>query len=237
MITSPAALRISTARLSLDPAHRSDRFESSQLSTAIRLAKAAAIACLKRATGMTIGTRVKMVAVACLVLLAWSAGTIAAVPHPSLCGSERRTVATLQDRPKLLPVKNATLTQLAVLPRLRRLPHTRLSDEHRVYRITAQVTLVRQETGGDLRIAISDGSGRKMIVDAPSPACTTGATAARRKQMAKARTAVKVCSDAVLIGVLFHAVVHHQLGEAPNRVELNPLLSFTCLAPDTTLGH
>jgi hypothetical protein len=188
-------------------------------------------------TGMTIATGMKTLMPACLVVLVWSAGTVAAAPRSSACGSERRAVATLQDRPKLLPARNATLAQLAQLPKPRRLPQTRLADEYRVYRITAQVTRVQHGAGGDLHIVISDGSRRWMSVAAPSPACTTRATAALRTQMARARTAVKVCSDAVLVGVLFHSGAPHQTNEARNGVELQPLISFTCIAPDGTVGH
>jgi hypothetical protein len=190
------------------------------------------------AAGTTRARRTKSLMVAGLAVLAGSAGTVSAAPRGNPCGSERRTVATLQDQPKLLPVRNATLAQLVVLPKVRQLPQTRLADEHRVYRITGQVTHVQKKAGGDARIVISDGAGRRMIVGAPGPACTSGAAAARRRQMAKARTAVKVCSDAVLVGVLFHTGVHHQKEvEAPNGVELDPLLSFTCLAPDIPFGH
>jgi hypothetical protein len=181
----------------------------------------------------------RTVIIACLVVSIWVAGTATATAgvHRNPCSSQRHIVATLQDKPNLLPVKNTTLGQLARLPTPRRLTQARLAEERHVYRITAQVTSVQQEASGDLRILISDGAGHTMTVNAPSLACTNGATVSQRRQMAKARTAVTICSDAVLTGVLFYTLAHHQVGEAPNGIELNPLLSFSCLAPNAPLGH
>jgi len=130
-------------------------------------------------------------------------------------------------------VRTTTLAQLSKLPKPSRLPQARLTDERRVYRLTAQVISVQKETDG-VRLVLSDGAGHTMIAKAPG--CTTGATAAHRRQMANARAAIRVCSDAVLVGVLFHTRRHERSG-APNGVELEPLLSFKCVAPDIPFGH
>jgi hypothetical protein len=54
-------------------------------------------------------------------------------------------------------------------------------------------------------------------------------TALRRKQIGVARTAVRVCSRAVVTGVAFFDFKHGQTGVAPNAIELHPILGFRCL--------
>jgi len=108
------------------------------------------------------------------------------------------------------------------------LPDTRLPFERHIYRVRAAVTLVRHEDDSDLHIVIKDGSGRTMITEAPLPACARRATALRRKQMAQARAAVRVCSKAVITGVAFFDFHHGQTGVAPNAIELHPILGFRC---------
>ena len=55
--------------------------------------------------------------------------------------------------------------------------------------------------------------------------------------MATARKRVRVCSDAVLVGVLFHPDSQPRRAGAPNGIQLRPLLSFACVAPTVPLGH
>jgi hypothetical protein len=69
-----------------------------------------------------------------------------------------------------------------------------------------------------------------MIAEAPSPACTTHATAYRRRQMANARKAVRICGKARVTGVAFFDFLHGQTGVAPNGIELHPVLGFACLS-------
>jgi hypothetical protein len=154
----------------------------------------------------------------------------------ALCGVERWTVKTLQDRPRLLPVKRATLAYLVSRSAPASLPKTRLPLERHVFRVTAAVTLVRSEEDGDLHLVLSDGQ-RTMIAESPSASCTRKATALRRRQMAQARTAVRVCAQATVTGVAFFDFKHGQTGVAPNAIELHPILGFACPAsppPPTT---
>jgi len=69
-----------------------------------------------------------------------------------------------------------------------------------------------------------------MIAEAPDPACALAATPLRRKQIAKARAAVRLCARAVVISVAFFDFQHGQTGVAPNAIELHPILAFRCLA-------
>src|SRR6266487_7005009 len=120
-----------------------------------------------------------------VVALAVLAARIAAPSHAShfrfsevlACGLERWKVKTLQDRPRLLPLRDTTIAYLVSRPR----PATRLPFERHLFRVTAAVTLVRSEADSDLHLVIQTGS-RHMIAEAPSPSCTTRATHTRRSQ-------------------------------------------------------
>ena len=144
------------------------------------------------------------------------------------CGVERWTVKTLQDRPRLLPVREARIAYLVSRPAPHPLPDTRLPFERHVFRVTAAVTLVRAEDDSDLHLVLSDGT-RTMIAESPSPACTARATPTRRRQMAQARQRVSLCIRAVVTGVAFFDFKHGQTGVAPNAIELHPVLAFHCL--------
>jgi hypothetical protein len=145
------------------------------------------------------------------------------------CGVERWTVKTLQDRPKLLPVQPVSIRDLVNRRPPADLPYTRLPFERHVFRVNAAVTLVRPEEDGDLHLVLSDGT-RTMIAESPSSSCTAGGTPLRRRQMAQARTHVRLCAKASLTGVAFFDFTHGQTGVAPNAIELHPLLGFRCSA-------
>ena len=145
------------------------------------------------------------------------------------CGVERWTVKTLQDRPRLLPVKRTTIAYLVSRPAPSYLPSTRLPFERHIFRVTAAVTLVRPEGDQDFHLVLSAGS-RTMIAETPAPSCTSRATPTRRRQMAQARAAVRLCAKAVVSGVAFFDFRHGQTGVAPNGIELHPVLAFRCLA-------
>jgi hypothetical protein len=80
-----------------------------------------------------------------------------AEPARALCGTERWTVKTLQDRPRLLPPRTTTLRFLVARPAPHPLPGTRLPFERYVYRVTAALTLVRPEADGDMHLVLRDG--------------------------------------------------------------------------------
>jgi hypothetical protein len=146
------------------------------------------------------------------------------------CGIERWTVKTLQDRPRLLPLRDTTIAFLVSRPAPPSLPATRLPFEPHVYRVHAAVTLVRPEDDGDFHLVLQDPAGRTMIAEAPSSACTGRATPALRREMATARGRVRVCGRADVTGVAFFDFDHGQTGVAPNEIELHPVLAFRCLS-------
>jgi hypothetical protein len=153
-----------------------------------------------------------------------------ASPARTLCGAERWTVKTLQDRPRLLPAKTTTIAFLTSQPAPPSLPPTRLPFERHVYTVTAAVTLVRPEAGGDFHLVLSDGP-RTMIAESPEAGCNRGAFPARVAQMRAARAALRLCSKARVTGVAFFDFKHGQTGVAPNAIELHPVLAFRCLIP------
>ena len=167
-------------------------------------------------------------AIAALVLVAARANTASAHrSRISACGFERWTVKTLQDRPHLLPVRRTTVVALTNAPAPAVLPDSRLPFERRVFRVVAQVVLIRPEADSDLHLVLVD-RGRTMIAEAPDPACAPTATPPRRRQMTAVRQAVRLCRAAV-VGVAFFDSLHGQTGVAPNGIELHPILGFRCL--------
>jgi len=147
------------------------------------------------------------------------------------CGSERWLVKTLQDHPRLLSAQATTVAHLVALTRPSPFPTTRTPFERHIYSVAAAVTLVRSEADQDLHLVLQKGAAH-MIAESPTvPACTVNASATRRQQMASARTKVRLCAKARVVGVAFWDFKHGQTGVAPNAIELHPILGFTCLVP------
>src|SRR5215212_960793 len=180
----------------------------------------------------------RLVAVGLLALLAAVAARIASPapappprPRALTCGVERWQIKTLQDRPRLLRPRLSTVANLVNLPRPRRIALARrLPTERRVFSVVAAVTLVRHEVDQDLHLVLESGRDH-MIAEAPlAPTCTRNATAYRKRQMRDARQAVRLCSEARVVGVAFWDFKHGQTGVAPNAIELHPILGFACLS-------
>jgi hypothetical protein len=75
---------------------------------------------------------------------------------------------TLQDRPRLLPVRATTVRYLVTRPAPTVLPDTRLPFERHVFRVTAAVTLLRPEADGDFHLVLRVGPAH-MIAEASQP--------------------------------------------------------------------
>jgi hypothetical protein len=146
------------------------------------------------------------------------------------CGVERWKVKTLQDKPDLLPSQTKTIAYLVTRTKPDPLPGTRAPFERHQFIVTAAVTDKLTEDDGDFHLVLDDGMGNTMIAEAPNAECNKDATAYRRKQMAEARAAVKVCSKAEIKGVAYVDFFHNQTGVADNEIELHPILSFRCLS-------
>ena len=181
-------------------------------------------------------TKRRVLLVALVAVLAAVAARIAA-PAPAhqfklqaafACGVERWGIKTLKDRPRLFPARRTTVAYLTGRPRPASLPPTRLPFERRIYSVVAAVTLDRTEADLDHHLVLRSGK-HTMIAETPSPTCTVGATALRRKQMKGARAVAGVCAKARVVGVAFFDFIHGQTGVAPNGIELHPVLGFVCL--------
>ena len=178
----------------------------------------------------------RIVAVALVVACAVLAARIAAPSSGGhfrysaalACGVERWKVKTLQDRPRLLRAHAIPMSQLVSHDRPTPLPGTRLPFERHIWSVDAAVTLVRHEPDEDFHIVLESGADQ-MIAESPSSACTRGATAYRRRQMREARSKLRLCTQARVVGVAFFDFKHGQTGVEPNAIELHPILDFACL--------
>jgi hypothetical protein len=146
-----------------------------------------------------------------------------------LCGSDRWTVKTLQDRPQLRPARATTVARLDRVRKPGRYPVTRLPFEHNVFTVKATVYSIHLEGDGDYHVLLSQGSAH-LISEAPSGACTARADARLQHAMRVARSRVRVCALAKVTGVAFFDPIHGQDGVAPNGIELHPILGFHCLS-------
>jgi len=180
--------------------------------------------------------RHRMLVLATMVIVGVAAARIAAPstaahvrPAYASCGVERWPVKTLQDRPRLRPLRRTSIAWLVTRPAPDGVPATRLPLERHIFQVVGAVRLVRREDDSDLHLVLV-ARGRHMIVEAPSPACTGRATPLRRRQMAQARRRVRLCARARVTGVAFFDTNHGQTGVAPNAIELHPVLAFRCLA-------
>lgn len=150
--------------------------------------------------------------------------------RPLMCGSERWTVKTLQDKPHLISAKFKSVAQLAALTRPKPAPLERSNFERHIYSVDAAVTHVLMEADQDLHVVLEDGPAQ-MVAESPNaPTCTVGATSYRRTQMLEARGKVRICSQARIVGVVFWDRKHNVTGRAPNAIELHPIIDFACFS-------
>jgi len=112
--------------------------------------------------------------------------------------------------------------------------------ETTVYRISGRIKQFKRETDdSDYHVVLADDSGRTIIIEIPSPACTAGSPwqsvmAGVRtefdEQIGPATTQFKMVDVPVTVtGVGFFDVDHGapgQTGHAPNNFEMHPVLSL-----------
>ena len=114
--------------------------------------------------------------------------------------------------------------------------------------LRARLVEFKIEEDSDVHLVIADPAfpKRTMIAESPATACTQGAAAKRRSQMARARSGLStrggvpdtsefldLRGTATITGVGFFDFKHGQTGVAPNAIELHPVLGFmraTCRA-------
>jgi hypothetical protein len=182
---------------------------------------------------------VRRVAVAAVVIgISLVVARVAAPSHAShfrystalVCGVERWKVKTPQDRPRLLRVHSISIAQSVSHERPTPLPATRLPFERHIFSVDAAVTLVRHEADEDFHLVLQSGTDQ-MIAESPSSSCALGATPYRRRQMRAARTKLRLCSQARVVGrrlLRFSSTDRRAWRRMP--IELHPILSFACLS-------
>src|SRR5215212_5499976 len=151
---------------------------------------------------------VRRIAIAAFVVgMAIVVARVAAPSHAShfrystalACGVERWRVKTPQDRPRLLRVHSISTAQSVSHERPTPLLATRLPFERHIFSVDAAVTLVRHEADEDFHLVLQSGTDQ-MIAESPSSSCALGATPYRRRQMRAARTKLRLCSQARVVG-------------------------------------
>ena len=164
----------------------------------------------------------------------------------SACGVERWPVKTGTDAGassvSLIP-QSSSISSLSGLPAPPSLPSsTRVAPtETTVFAVNATLTGYKLESDGDYFVVISDASGKTMDVEIPSPSCVTNSspwrcfiTVACSEFEAKltATTSFQTANMPVLVkGVGMFDLFHGQTGQAPNGIELHPLLDLQFTDP------
>ena len=176
------------------------------------------------------------------------------------CGIERWAVKTLTDpdaaRVDLNP-KPTTIADLVRLPIPANIGSSRAAPvELSTFRVRARLVAMKLEDDQDIHLVIADpATGATMVTEFPAAACIVGATPSFQEKMNAARGAlVSRCGlpsgrlftalrgTASLTGVGFFDRIHGQNGQAPNGIELHPVLAFSAdcgtaaLLPDLVIS-
>jgi hypothetical protein len=162
------------------------------------------------------------------------------------CGGERWPVKTLSDgRVHLVDFhpRRTTVTRL----RHKRRPHIednsprRRGAERKTFRVRARLIKFARAHDHDIHMVISEPRhrSRTMIVDFPNVRCNGARRSIKKRAMRRARRHLTAaCGDpstsfthlrgkATITGVGFFDLRHGQTGQAPNGIELHPVLKFT----------
>ncbi len=167
------------------------------------------------------------------LLLTASYPVMLAAQGGARCGSDRWTVKTLTDRHRdsvsfeVEPTSVAALVDLPE-PRESRPQQGRLALERRTFRVRAILVEQRFQDDGDIHLVLADPTDRtKMLVaEIPDSACATGTR--RASDFAEAGRVVNQLPNGLeleVTGVAFWDDDHGQRGNAPNGIELHPVLS------------
>jgi hypothetical protein len=168
---------------------------------------------------------------------------LAAETLNKICGGARVAVKTLTDdgagEVNLRPAET-TIAALRELPPPATLPADARVDpvEKQVYRLRARLVSLKQETDNDFHLVISDErTGETMLAEIPLPDCA--ATSSHRTDFEVARDFITKTFGAparrfttapegaalLITGVGFFDTFHRATGQAPNGIELHPVLS------------
>ena len=184
-------------------------------------------------------------------------GIAAVVNNYSGCGTERWTVKVGEDSQAAAIVLTATATTISALAAMNgglvysNPPATsRVAPTEKSVVFLKDVTVVyaRLESDSDYHLAIQDGTFRTMIAEVPYPGatgvgCVSGsweclishARAAVDKAIAPTTNGRNPGGIATIVGVPFYDFSHMQAYEAPNSIELHPVLAI-CFGKGCTPG-
>src|SRR5829696_1783717 len=165
-----------------------------------------------------------------------------AVPAASNCGVQRWAGKTMTDaaaRSVNLTPRLSTIAALGRLSAPARLGLRFGRTERTNFRLHVRLLSAKIEADGDVHLVIASlTSGRTMIAEFPSSACSGRSFAATRMQHARAAFELacgvqsrsgftNLTGTATITGVGFFDFIHHQRGVARNGIELHPVLRFS----------
>ena len=165
-------------------------------------------------------------------------------------GEERWSVKTLADPAAAGIIKTPTETTVANMVALMRPPNVNGTlprsgtTESTEYKISATLTLYKQEADRDYHLVLEDDNDHTMIAEIPDPACVAKDSPAL-ELITKARqefdSHFRVSSDkhatkipVTVTGIGFFDIVHGgsgQIGHAENNIELHPVLDIQFNGP------
>jgi hypothetical protein len=159
------------------------------------------------------------------------------------CGVERWSVKNLLDADSgaidATP-QSMTLSEVDAIPRSTfSLSSPRMAIERRKITVQATVVEIKREDDGDVHLLLSDSVGNPMIAEIPDPdACSDVAHSGHASEYRSVLAYVKshfgnptssfkaVNKPVTITGVIFQDFSHNQRGEAPNSIEIHPVLAI-----------
>jgi hypothetical protein len=128
------------------------------------------------------------------------------------------------------PPTSTTVAQLTNLPLPSPIVHRVQPTETTVYTITARLKAIHTEHDRDLHFVVDDGLGHYMITELPDPACVP-TTSPFYSGISRARSQVAGWSGSLpatvqISGVGFFDNFNGQPDQAPNQIELHPILNL-----------
>src|ERR1700730_11540756 len=164
-------------------------------------------------------------------------------PAFAQCGGERWPVKIGTDldvsRVNLSPPTATTIANLIAIAAPKKLQDDRriIPTETNVYVVNAVLKKYMRMYDSDYHMVIADSSGRTMIAEIPSPACVgsnspfAAAIAHARAQFDAMFNATNSFQNAdvpvIITGVGFFDYLEGQTGQAPNGIELHPVIDIT----------
>jgi hypothetical protein len=156
------------------------------------------------------------------------------------CGFERRPVKDVLDEARQIDLRprDSTIASLADLP-APPMPSGRYDTryapvETTEYRASATLTrLSYSQDDRDYHLVLTDGAGRTMIAEAPDPTCAAGSILIGQIADVRARIDAPFSSlpatpgvPVTIIGVGFFDRIHNVIDQAPNGIELHPIVEI-----------